>query len=93
MMAILKVRPVPFVILDEVDAPLDQSNVGRFTDLLRHFTDTGRFIVITHNNGTMQAADVLYGVTQQEAGVSTLMSVKLADEAEVEEAREAVGVE
>ncbi len=93
MMAILKVRPVPFVILDEVDAPLDQSNVGRFTDLLRHFTDTTQFIVITHNNGTMQAADVLYGVTQQEAGVSTLMSVKLADETEVEEAREAVGVE
>ncbi len=78
MMAILKVRPSPFVVLDEVDAPLDQSNVGRFTDLLREFTDTTQFIVITHNNGTMQAADVLYGVTQQEAGVSTLMSVRLA---------------
>ena len=79
MMAILKVRPSPFVVLDEVDAPLDQSNVGRFTDLLREFTDTTQFIVITHNNGTMQAADVLYGVTQQEAGVSTLMSVRLAE--------------
>ena len=79
MMAILKVRPAPFVILDEVDAPLDQSNVGRFTDLLREYTDQTQFIVITHNNGTMQAADVLYGVTQQEAGVSTLMSVKLAE--------------
>jgi len=79
MMAILKVRPSPFVVLDEVDAPLDQSNVGRFIDLLREFTPTTQFIVITHNNGTMQAADVLYGVTQQEAGVSTLMSVRLAE--------------
>ena len=84
MMAILRVRPAPFVILDEVDAPLDQSNVGRFTDLLREFTDSTQFIVITHNNGTMQAADVLYGVTQQEQGVSTLMSVRLAEEAEMQ---------
>ena len=83
MMAILRVRPAPFVILDEVDAPLDQSNVGRFTDLLREFTETTQFIVITHNNGTMQAADVLYGVTQQEQGVSTLMSVRLAEESEM----------
>jgi chromosome segregation protein len=87
LMAILKVRPAPFVILDEVDAPLDQSNVGRFTDLLREFTVTTQFIVITHNNGTMQAADVLYGVTQQELGVSTLMSVRLADEEELESNR------
>ena len=84
MMAILKVRPAPFVILDEVDAPLDQSNVARFTDLLREFTDSTQFIVITHNNGTMQAADVLYGVTQQEPGISTLMSVRLAEGAEME---------
>ena len=84
MMAILRVRPAPFVILDEVDAPLDQSNVGRFTDLLREFTDSTQFIVITHNNGTMQAADVLYGVTQQEQGVSTLMSVRLAEESEMQ---------
>ena len=84
MMAILRVRPAPFVILDEVDAPLDQSNVGRFTDLLREFTDTTQFIVITHNNGTMQAADVLYGVTQQEQGVSTLMSVRLAEADEMQ---------
>ena len=84
MMAILRVRPAPFVILDEVDAPLDQSNVGRFTALLREFTDSTQFIVITHNNGTMQAADVLYGVTQQEQGVSTLMSVRLAEESEMQ---------
>jgi chromosome segregation protein len=84
LLAILKVRPAPFVILDEVDAPLDQSNVSRFTDLLRDFTASTQFIVITHNNGTMQAADVLYGVTQQELGVSTLMSVRLAEEEELE---------
>ncbi|HEX9995763.1 MAG TPA: chromosome segregation protein SMC [Abditibacterium sp.] len=92
LMAILKVRPAPFVILDEVDAPLDQSNVGRFTDLLREFTATTQFIVITHNNGTMQAADVLYGVTQQELGVSTLMSVRLADEEELESNRRVASV-
>lgn len=85
LLAILKVHPSPFVVLDEVDAPLDQSNVGRFTELLREFTDKTQFIVITHNNGTMQAADVLYGVTMQEQGVSTLMSVRLADPEEFDE--------
>jgi chromosome segregation protein len=85
LLAILRVHPSPFVVLDEVDAPLDQSNVGRFSELLREFTDQTQFIVITHNNGTMQAADVLYGVTQQEQGVSTLMSVRLADADEFEE--------
>jgi len=86
MLALLRVHPSPFVVLDEVDAPLDQSNVTRFSQLLREFTDKTQFIVITHNNGTMQAADVLYGVTQQEQGVSTLMSVRLADDAEMNEA-------
>lgn len=84
LLAILRVHPSPFVVLDEVDAPLDQSNVGRYTQLLREFTDKTQFIVITHNNGTMQAADVLYGVTQQEQGISTLMSVRLADADEFE---------
>ena len=68
------------MVLDEVDAPLDQSNVGRFAQLLREFTDRTQFIVITHNNGTMQAADVLYGVTQQQQGVSKLVSVRLVDD-------------
>jgi len=83
MLALLCVHPSPFVVLDEVDAPLDQSNVTRFSQLLREFTDKTQFIVITHNNGTMQAADVLYGVTQQEQGISTLMSVRLADDEEM----------
>jgi len=82
MLALLRVHPSPFVVLDEVDAPLDQSNVGRFSQLLREFTDKTQFIVITHNNGTMQAADVLYGVTMQQHGVSALMSVRLVDELE-----------
>ncbi len=80
MLALLRVHPSPFVVLDEVDAPLDQSNVGRFSQLLREFTDKTQFIVITHNNGTMQAADVLYGVTMQQQGVSKLVSVRLVDE-------------
>jgi chromosome segregation protein len=80
MLALLRVNPSPFVVLDEVDAPLDQSNVGRFTQLLREFTDRTQFIVITHNNGTMQAADVLYGVTMQEQGISRLVSVRLVDD-------------
>jgi chromosome segregation protein len=80
MLALLKVKPSPFVVLDEVDAPLDQSNVGRFAQLLREFTDKTQFIIITHNNGTMQAADVLYGVTMQEQGVSRLVSVRLVDD-------------
>ncbi|HEX8237269.1 MAG TPA: chromosome segregation protein SMC [Abditibacteriaceae bacterium] len=83
MLALLRVNPSPFVVLDEVDAPLDQSNVGRFTQLLREFTDHTQFIVITHNNGTMQAADVLYGVTMQEQGISRLVSVRLVDDERV----------
>jgi chromosome segregation protein len=80
MLALLRVHPSPFVVLDEVDAPLDQSNVGRFAQLLREFTDKTQFIVITHNNGTMQAADVLYGVTMQDMGVSRIVAVRLVDE-------------
>jgi chromosome segregation protein len=85
MLALLRVHPSPFVVLDEVDAPLDQSNVIRFSQLLREFTSQTQFIVITHNNGTMQAADVLYGVTMQQQGISTLMSVRLADDLAMDE--------
>jgi chromosome segregation protein len=89
MLALLKVHPSPFVVLDEVDAPLDQSNVGRFAQLLREFTTRTQFIVITHNNGTMQAADVLYGVTMQEQGVSKLVAVRLVDDYEAAMSRAA----
>jgi len=79
LFAMLRVKPSPFVILDEVDAPLDDSNVGRYGDMLREFAQQSQFIIITHNKGTMEAADTLYGVTMETAGVSRLLGVKLRD--------------
>jgi chromosome segregation protein len=79
LLALLRVRPSPFCVLDEVDAPLDQSNVGRFNELLREFAEQTQFIVITHNTGTMDAADALYGVTMEEQGVSKLVSIRFVD--------------
>lgn len=79
LFALLKVRPSPFCVLDEVDAPLDEANVGRFSDVLREFAQRSQFIVITHNRGTMEAADTLYGVTMEEPGVSKIVSVRLSD--------------
>jgi chromosome segregation protein len=79
LFAILKVRPVPFCVLDEVEAALDEANVGRFAQQLRRFSAETQFIVITHRRGTMEEADVLYGVTMQESGVSSLIGVRLAD--------------
>jgi len=79
LLAMLKVKPSPFVILDEVDAPLDDSNIGRYGDLLREFAQESQFIIITHNKGTMEATDTLYGVTMAEAGVSRLLGMKLRD--------------
>ncbi len=75
--AIMKVRPTPFCILDEIDAALDDRNVGRFAAYLRNLSSRTQFIVITHRRGTMEAADVLYGVTMQEQGVSKILSVDL----------------
>ncbi|MFC4320212.1 chromosome segregation protein SMC [Litchfieldia salsa] len=82
LFSILKVRPVPFCILDEVEAALDEANVFRFSQYLRNFSRETQFIVITHRKGTMEEADVLYGVTMQESGVSKLVSVKLEDSKE-----------
>ncbi|MEH7514791.1 chromosome segregation protein SMC [Gottfriedia acidiceleris] len=81
LFAILQVRPVPFCVLDEVEAALDEANVARFAKFLRYFSEQTQFIVITHRKGTMEECDVLYGVTMQEYGVSTLVSVRL-DEGE-----------
>ncbi|MBC7323827.1 MAG: AAA family ATPase, partial [Moorella sp. (in: Bacteria)] len=75
--ALLKVKPKAFCIFDEVDTALDEANVERFTRLLRQFADRTQFIVISHRQGTMAAADVLYGVTMTEQGVSRLVSVRL----------------
>jgi chromosome segregation protein len=70
-------KPSPFCILDELDAPLDDANVGRFLRMLERFTDRTQFVVITHNRQSMEAADYLYGVTMEEAGVSRTVSVRL----------------
>jgi chromosome segregation protein len=77
LFAIFLTKPSPFCLLDEVDAPLDDSNVGRYVRLLSEFKDQTQFIVITHNPRTMQAADAVYGVTMQEPGVSTIVGVRL----------------
>ncbi len=71
------INPTPFCFLDEVDAPLDDANIGRFTSLVREMSDHSQFIVITHNKRTMQAADVLYGVTMEEPGISKVISVAM----------------
>jgi chromosome segregation protein len=77
LFAIYLVKPSPFCVLDEVDAPLDESNVGRFLHLLQDFKADTQFVVITHNTRTMEAADWVYGITMQEAGVSSLVGVEL----------------
>lgn len=79
LFSILKVRPVPFCILDEVEAALDEANVFRFSQYLKTYSTETQFIVITHRKGTMEEADVLYGVTMQESGVSKLVSVRLEE--------------
>ena len=83
LFSILKVRPVPFCILDEVEAALDEANVFRFSQYLKGYSSETQFIVITHRKGTMEEADVLYGVTMQESGVSKLVSVRLEDTKEL----------
>jgi chromosome segregation protein len=75
--AIMKVRPTPFCMLDEIDAALDDRNVARFAHYLHNLSGKTQFIVITHRRGTMEAADVLYGVTMQEQGISKVLSVDL----------------
>ena len=77
--AILKVRPTPFCVMDEIEAALDEANVGRFADYMRRMADKTQFLVITHRRGTMEEADMLYGVTMQEKGVSTVLELDLAE--------------
>ena len=77
--AILKVRPTPFVVMDEIEAALDDANVVRFANYMRQMADKTQFIVITHRRGTMEEADVLYGVTMQEQGISRLLTINLND--------------
>ena len=79
LLAILRVKPTPFCVLDEVDAALDERNVGRFTQALRELTDRTQFVVITHNRTTIEAADTLYGVSMDESGISKVISLRLAE--------------
>ena len=80
MFAIQNLKPSPFCLLDEIEAALDDSNVGRFAKYLHKLTNNTQFIIITHRKGTMEAADRLYGITMQEKGVSALVSVNLIEE-------------
>ena len=77
--AILKVRPAPFCVLDEIEAALDDANVTRYARYMRTLAGRTQFIVITHRRGTMEEADVLYGVTMQEQGVSKILTINLND--------------
>jgi len=77
--AIFQIKPSPFCLLDEVDAPLDEANIGRFNEMVREMSEISQFIIITHNKRTMEMSDTLYGVTMQEPGVSRLVSVKIND--------------
>jgi chromosome segregation protein len=87
--AIFQIKPSPFCILDEVDAPLDEANVARYNETIRTMTDRSQFILITHIKRTMQMVDVLYGVTMPEAGVSKIVSVKMSEAARRSEGRPA----
>ncbi|HEY0443736.1 MAG TPA: hypothetical protein VGC90_05910, partial [Candidatus Limnocylindrales bacterium] len=87
LFAMLEVRPVPFCVLDEVDAALDEANVGRFADALRGLSERTQFIVITHNRGTIEAADALYGVTVGDDSVSRVISLRLEEARAIAEQR------
>ncbi len=91
LFAIYLVKPSPFCILDEVDAPLDDANVDRFTRILRKFSDNTQFIVVTHNKRTMEAASALYGVTMEEEGISKIVTVRFNQGAQVKSAALASG--
>jgi chromosome segregation protein len=83
LFAILKTKPTPFCVLDEIEAALDDVNVYRFADFIKDYADKSQFVVITHRKGTMEVADTLFGVTMEEYGISKVLSVRLED---VEEA-------
>ena len=79
LFSIFKVKPAPFCVLDEIDAPLDDANIARFIHMLSEFTETTQFIIVSHNKYTMEMADALYGVTMDEPGVSKIVSVQFRE--------------
>ena len=79
LIALFRIKPSPFCILDEVDAPLDDANVERLADLVQAMTEHTQFVMITHNRRTMARADLLYGVTMEEPGVSKVVSVRIEE--------------
>ena len=93
LFAIYMVKPSPFCLLDELDAPLDEANIGRFVDILRQFTKHSQFLIITHNKRTISSADTIYGVTMQERGVSKVISMRFNREAGSTEEMEVANVD
>ncbi|MBT3822017.1 MAG: AAA family ATPase, partial [Nitrospinaceae bacterium] len=93
LFSVFSVRPSPLCLLDEVDATLDDANVGRFRDVIGELEDKSQFILITHNKRTMSYATQLYGVTQREKGVSIIVSVKMKKQSEDEEVSDKEGSE
>jgi chromosome segregation protein len=89
LVGIFQFQPAPFCVLDEVDAPLDETNVGRFARLIAEMSETTQFVVITHSKRTMEQADVMYGVTMQEPGVSKIVSVSLGGRSKGNQSRAA----
>jgi chromosome segregation protein len=84
LFAIFEVRAAPFCILDEVDAPLDDTNISRFVNVVKQFTDKCQFVIITHNKRTMAICDRLFGVSMEEKGVSKLLTIAFSKEEEME---------
>jgi chromosome segregation protein len=81
VLSLFLIRPTPFCVLDEVDAPLDEANIGRFIQLVREMAESTQFVLITHNRRTMEVADTLYGITMETPGVSKVVSVRLREAA------------